>query len=98
MTDEMQKVCRYFVTNSGIKLPFNLCEPLEEAAISNRNTFFRAWYDAQDRIMGFQKMVYGEVELEHSYTYSKNNTLLMAEITNVDGEVAVMRFDNIGAV
>jgi hypothetical protein len=98
MTDEVQQFCRYFVTYSGIKLPFNLCEELEEAALSNRNTFFRAWYDAQDRITGFQKIVYGEVELEHSYMYGENNTLIMAEITNSDEEITVMHFDNSGTV
>ena len=98
MTDAVQKVYRYFVTYSGIKLPFNLCEELEEAALSNRNTFFRAWYDAQNRITGFQKIVYGEVELEHSYKYGENSTLIMAEITNADGEVTVMHFDSIGTV
>lgn len=96
MNDEVQKVCRYFVTYSGIKLPLKLCEPLEEAALSNRNTFFKASYDAQNRMTGFQKMVYGEVELEHSYKYDENNTLILAEITNADGEVTVMHFDRSG--
>jgi hypothetical protein len=93
MGDELQMECRYFVTYSGVKLPLKLCQPLEEAALSNRNTFFRAWYDALDRITGFQKMVYGEVELEHRYKYDENNALMMAEIIDVEGEVTVMNFD-----
>lgn len=91
-------VLRYFVTYSGVKLPLKLCQPLEEAALSNRNTFFRAQFDAQERIAGFQKMVYGEVEMEHRYEYYENNALMKAEIVDAEGEVAVMHFDKSGTV
>ena len=41
--------CRHFLTYTGIKLPLNLTTPLQEADLANRNTYFRAYYDAQDR-------------------------------------------------
>jgi hypothetical protein len=93
MSDELQETCRYFVTYSGIKLPLKLCQPLEETALSNRNTFFRAWFDGQDRITAFQKMVYGEVEMEHRYKYYENGALEWAEVVDAEGEVTVVSFD-----
>lgn len=85
--------CRYFVTYSGVKLPLKLSQPLEEAALSNRNTFFRAWFDAQERIISLQKVVYGEIEMEHRYEYYASGALKRAEITNTDDEVTVIDFD-----
>lgn len=93
MTDEIRGECRYFVTYSGIKLPLKLTNPLEEAALSNRNTFFRAWFDERERMTGFQKMVYGEVELEHRYEYYASGALKRAEIIVAEEEVTVMHFD-----
>ena len=98
MADELQEECRYFVTYSGVKLPLKLCQPLEEADLNNRNTYFRAWFDGQNRITAFQKMVYGEVEMEHRYEYNENNTLRKAEIVDVEDEVTVMHFDKNGTV
>lgn len=97
MSDELQDGCRYFVTYSGVKLPFKLCQPLEATSLGNRNTYFRAWFDAQDRITGFQKMVYGEVELEHRYEYCASGMLESAEIVDAEGEVTVLHFDESGA-
>ena len=98
MSDDLQKVCRYFVTYSGVKLPLKLCQPLEEGALSNRNTFFQAWFDAQDRITSLQKVVYGEIEMVHRYEYYENSALRMAEIVDADGNLTVMCFDESGAV
>lgn len=92
--DKVDGVCRYFVTYSGVKLPLKLSQPLDESALSNRNTYFRAWFDAQDRMTGFQKMVYGEVEMEHRYEYDDHGILKRAEITDADNEVTVMEFDD----
>ena len=98
MSEELQEECRYFVTYSGVKLPLKLCQPLEQAALNNRNTFFRAWFDAQDRITGFQKMVYSEVELEHRYQYYENGALMQAEIVDAEGEITILNFDEGGTV
>lgn len=38
---------------------------------------------------GFQKIVYGEVEMEHHYFFDETGTLKTAEITNADGEKAL---------
>lgn len=85
--------CRHYVTYSGVKLPLKLVNPLEDADIANRNTYFRAYFDEQERMVLCQKVVYGEVELEHRYAYHDNGSLKQAEITEAADETRVMRFD-----
>lgn len=87
--------CRYFLTYSGVKLPFNLVTPLSAEEVENRNTYFKGWFDA-DRLLGFDKMVYGEVEMAHRYTYRDDGSLLRAEISDIDGETSVLEFDPAG--
>ncbi len=96
MESELQGTCRYFSTYSGVKLPIKLSQELEESAIANRNTFFRGYFDAQARMTGFQKIVYGEVELQHRYEFHANGTLKQAEITNLEQETTLMQFDENG--
>lgn len=91
MTDT-NAICRYFTTYSGVKLPFKLVSELEEDEIRNRNTFFQGYFDTDGVLLGFQKMVYGEVELEHKYTYDADGKLKQAEITDADGEVSNLSF------
>jgi Family of unknown function (DUF6156) len=72
MIEETHQECRYFVSYSGIKLPFNLVKAIPAEALSNRNTFIRAFYDNAGKLRGFEKVVYGEVELAHRYEYHDN--------------------------
>lgn len=90
---------RYFLTYSGIKLPLRLMSPLEQGEIENRNTYFGANFDAQDRLVLVHKVVYGTVELEHKYTYYPNGALGRAEILDAnDSEESVrfLKFDESG--
>jgi Family of unknown function (DUF6156) len=95
--EEAQQGCRYFVTYSGSKLPFNLVNSIESNALSNRNTFIRAYYDGAGTLTGFDKIVYGEVELAHRYQYHGNGALSRAEITMLDDDTLVVHFDEAGA-
>jgi hypothetical protein len=90
--------CRYFITYSGVKLPLKLVSPLNESELQNRNTFFRGYFDFADKLLLCEKLVYGESELEHRYRYYENGVLQEAEITDADGEVTVMKFDETGAL
>ena len=83
--------CRYFLTYSGVALPLKLVEPL--AGIDHRNTYYRGYFDADQRLTGCQKVVYDEVETQHRYAYHPDGTLAWAEITDADGEVTELRFD-----
>lgn len=97
MTDENPDNSRYFVSYTGVKLPLRLINPLTIADLSNRNTFIRASYDAQDRLLGFEKMVYGEVEMWHRYEYDAEGVLRRAEIW-MDQETTELVFDASGAL
>ncbi|MBI4809163.1 MAG: hypothetical protein HY799_09495 [Nitrosomonadales bacterium] len=87
---------RFFVTYTGVKLPFKLVNELQTSEVENRNTFFRGYFDTQDRLTGFDKLAYGEIELQHRYTYHDNGKLGSAEITDIDGEVTLLLFDTEG--
>lgn len=87
---------RYFVTYSGVKLPFNLVSELQAGEVQNRNTYFRGYFDEQDRLSGFDKLAYGDIELMHRYAYHDNGKLRSAEITDIDGETTMLLFNSEG--
>jgi len=82
-------ICRYFTTYSGVALPFKLVGELEASAINNRNTWFQGYFDAGGVLHMLQKVVYGEVELEHRYAYS-DGKLQRCEIIDAAGVVMVV--------
>ena len=93
---ENKQTIRYFVTYTGIKLPFKLVNELQPGEVKNRNTCFKGYFDAQVRLTGFDKLAYGEIELMHRYEYHENGRLSVAEITDIDGEVTMLVFDTDG--
>lgn len=97
MTDDDPPNCRYFVSYTGIKLPVKLVNPLELADLNNRNTFIRAFYDDQERLVAFEKMVYGAVEISHRYEYYPDGVVKRAEIS-MDDETTELNFDATGAM
>jgi hypothetical protein len=96
MVEEAHQECRFFVSYSGVELPFNLVNSIAAEALSNRNTFIRAYFDKAGTLTGFDKVVYGEVELAHRYTYHDNGALSRAEITMLDEDAVVLSFDETG--
>ena len=83
---------RHFVSWSGIRPPARMIEPLAPADLAHRNTFVRARYDVEDRLIGFETMVYGAVELAHAYAWHPNGRLKSARIT-MGGEETTLTFD-----
>jgi hypothetical protein len=90
---ENRVTVRFFVTYTGVKLPIKLVNELQPSEVENRNTFFRGYFDEQDRLTGFDKLAYGETELSHRYVYHANGKLERAKITDLDGEITEMKFD-----
>ncbi|ARN82129.1 DUF6156 family protein [Methylocystis bryophila] len=82
---------KYFLSYSGRGLPLNLITEIEPLGLENRNTYFRAVYDGQDRMTLCEKIVYGEVELRHSYRYRDGGDLAGATI-EMDGETTDLDF------
>jgi hypothetical protein len=95
--DQDSQERRFFVSYSGVRLPFNLVNAIAPEALSNRNTFIRAWFDRAGMLSGFDKLVYGEVELSHRYEYHGNGRLRRAEIMMLDEEPVAMNFDETGS-
>src|SRR5450631_331374 len=96
MAEITPECCRYFVSYSGVKLPFNLVNLIVEGALSNRNIFIRAYFNKAGALTSFEKFVYGEVELAHRYEYYANGILKCAVITMLEEDPVVMRFDETG--
>ncbi len=96
MTNDIPARCRHYLTYTGAKLPLNLLTPLKPAQIANRNTYFRGYFDDQDRLIRLQKIVYAETEFEHRYHYDDDGLLRRAEITDAEGEITVLQFDETG--
>lgn len=95
-SNENRGTLRFFVTYTGVKLPFRLVNELQPSEVENRNTFFRGNFDEQGRLTGFDKLAYSEIELTHRYVYHDNGMLKQAVITDIDGEVTVINFDTDG--
>jgi len=87
--------CRYFVTYSGVRLPLRLVNPIEEAELGHRNTFIRAFFDAEGRLRACEKVVYGQVELSHHYMHHPNG-LLRRAVIYADEEQRTLDFDETG--
>lgn len=81
---------RYFLTYRGVTLPLCMAEELEASALRHRNTYFRAGYDAQGRMLWVERMVYGEAEMRHDYDYGADGVLLRATVHAVDEDPQVL--------
>jgi ABC-type tungstate transport system permease subunit len=92
MNANLTEASRFFLATNGIKLPLQLVSEIEAAALTNRNTYIRAFYDDAGRLLRFEKMVYGEIELTHIYQYDAEGVLRRAEIAMVDEEPTVLEF------
>lgn len=82
--------CRYFLSYTGVELPFKLITPLTAGEVANRNTYFKAYFDGTGRLAGFDKVVYGEVELAHRYAYGDDGRLLRTEVIDIDGDSTLL--------
>ena len=89
---------RYFTSYTGIHMPFRLVGPLDAAEMANRNTYLRAWFDDAGQLSGFDKLVYGEVELSHRYAYHPGGALARAEITMCDEDGRILTFAEDGTM
>lgn len=84
--------CRHFISYTGVKLPLQLITPIEGETVEGRITFFRGFYDAEDKLLIIEKVVYGEIEFEHHYNYYPDGRLQRAEMLEPDCEPRVMDF------
>ena len=63
---------------------------------ADRNTYIRAYFDRAGVLRGFDKIVYGEVELSHRYHYHANGRISRADIAIPDEDPGAVEFDESG--
>ena len=73
MRDNTPGQRRHFTSYTGVKLPFKLVNPLDAREVENRNTYFLGYFDAEERLTGFDKLVYGEVSV---LKYAEDSSLI----------------------
>ncbi len=84
---------KHFASYTGVSLPLQLITPLDDDDLDQRITFFRGFYDEQSRLVGVQKVVYGEVEFEHRYQYGDDGKISQAELLEPDEDPRILTFD-----
>jgi hypothetical protein len=84
--------CRHFTSYSGVKLPLKLVGELEAADMGNRNTFFRGTYDSAGQLCCCEKIVYGEIEFRHRYSYHPDGRLARAEIDDGSDDAQIIDY------
>lgn len=85
---------RYFTTYSGVSLPLNLVNELEDD-VERRITYFIGYYGGDGELLKVDKMVYGEIEFTHDYTYDAGR-LTQAVIMEEDEDPRTLVFDEQG--
>lgn len=98
MTSEPDGRERYFLTYRGTRLPLQLTEELPAGALRHRNTYFRARYDALERLILCEKLVYGDVEMSHGYQYDSAGRLCRAVIRVGDEDPQTLHLDPPGPI
>jgi hypothetical protein len=88
---------RYFVTYTGVDLPLKFVNELAPDALANRNTYYCVYYDKSGRLMEFEQLAYGAVELAHRYEYHDNGALRRVEILMPEEDPMIKCFDEQGA-
>ena len=88
---------RYFVSYTGVALPFNFVNEIEPTSLTNRNTYYCGYYDKSGRLMEFEQFAYGAVELAHRYEYHDNGVLRRVEILMPEEDPLIKCFDEQGA-
>ncbi len=87
---------RCFTSYSGVKLPLKLVNEISREDMRNRNTYFQGSFDRDNRLCICQKIVYGEVEFEHRYSYHENGKIKQALISEMGEEENTLNYDELG--
>lgn len=85
---------KYFISYSGVTLPLNLVNELQDG-LEQRITYFSGYYD-NDLLIKVEKIVYGEIEFTHEYTYDDTGKISKAVITEEDEDPRILIFDEQG--
>ncbi len=92
--DKSTLITRYFISYSGITLPLKLVNEIKDD-VEKRISYFIAYY-SNNLLLKIEKMVYGEIEFTHDYSYDDCGKISRAIITEEDEEPRTMIFDEQG--
>lgn len=95
MNDQSYQI-RCYTSYSGVGLPLKLVSEISEPDLRNRNTYFQGCFDQNDRLCICRKIVYGETEFEHRYSYHQNGNLKQAIINKDEEDTVTLTFDSQG--
>ena len=87
---------RYYTSYSGVNLPLKLVSEIPQDDMRNRNTYYQGCFDQQNRLCICRKIVYGETEFEHRYSYYENGNLKQASISEGEDDITTLSFDEQG--
>lgn len=93
MQTKQNLTCRHYVSYTGVGLPLKLITPLDAETLDGRITYFCGYYDQNEMLVAVEKVVYGEIEFEHHYTYYDDGRIKTAELREPDEEPRVMEFN-----
>lgn len=93
---EPQLQCRCYTSYTGIKLPLKLVNELDDESLDKRITYFKGYFDEQDRLKILEKVVYGEIEFSHHYEYADNDMISKAILIEDDELPRTLIFDENG--
>ena len=93
MDTEPSLQCRHFASYTGVSMPLQLITPLDGKDLERRITYFRGYYDSDERLVTIEKVVYGEIEFTHHYVYHDDGRIRTAELCQEDEEPRLMTFD-----
>lgn len=80
---------RYYLSCRGVDPPSIMVGPIGDDA-------FRAYFDRAGVLRGFDKIVYGEVELSHRYHDHADGRIRRADIAVPDEDPGTVEFDEGG--
>ena len=89
-------IYRYFISYTGVKLPLQLVNELDQGQLDNRITYFKAYYDDHNRLKVIEKVVYGEIEFSHHYEYGQDGKLEKAILHEGDELPRTLVFNSQG--
>ncbi len=93
MDNKRNMNCRHYVSYTGVGLPLKLITPIEGEVLDGRISYFSGYFDDKEQLRIVEKVVYGEVEFEHHYSYYDDGRIKTAELIEPDEEPRVMAFD-----
>lgn len=88
----------YFGSWSSHRIPFVPQEPISEIEAKRRESYYIAYYNADEQIICFEKYLNDQLAWKDEYIYWDNGHLKTRVMSKSDGEQIIQQFNNQGRV